>query len=156
MGGGRQMLKTNTTGTKYDPIDTWAGHRQDGKDLIEEWKRDKSSRGLAFSVVQNNEELSRVNVDKVDYLLGIFANGHISMDWNREKGPKGQPSLEDMTVTALKILQKSKDGYLLVVYLHFTKKKKSCINWIYQVIIFRSREDLLIMLIIVVTLLKHY
>ncbi|XP_003694815.1 alkaline phosphatase [Apis florea] len=115
MGGGRQMLKTNTTGTKYDPIDTWAGHRQDGKDLIEEWKRDKSSRGLAFSVVQNNEELSRVNVDKVDYLLGIFANGHISMDWNREKGPKGQPSLEDMTVTALKILQKSKHGYLLVV-----------------------------------------
>ncbi|KAG9429352.1 alkaline phosphatase [Apis mellifera carnica] len=115
MGGGRQMLKTNATGTEYDPIDEWAGHRQDGKDLIEEWKRDKSSRGLAFSVVQNNEELSRVNIDKIDYLLGIFANGHISMDWNRKKGPKGQPSLEDMTVTALKILQKSKYGYLLVV-----------------------------------------
>lgn len=119
MGGGRQMLKTNATGTEYDPIDEWAGHRQDGKDLIEEWKRDKSSRGLAFTVVQNNEELSRVNIDKIDYLLGIFANGHISMDWNRKKGPKGQPSLEDMTVTALKILQKSKYGYLLVVWSSF-------------------------------------
>ncbi|XP_017759952.1 PREDICTED: alkaline phosphatase-like [Eufriesea mexicana] len=115
MGGGRQMLKSNATGTEFDPIDTWAGQRKDGKDLIEEWKRDKRSRKLSFDVVQNNEELSRVNVDKVDYLLGIFANGHISMDWKREKGPKGQPSLEEMTVTALKILQKSKNGYLLVV-----------------------------------------
>lgn len=56
MGGGRQMLKTNATGTEYDPIDEWAGHRQDGKDLIEEWKRDKSSRGLAsvlFKITKN-------------------------------------------------------------------------------------------------------
>ncbi|CAL7933290.1 unnamed protein product [Xylocopa violacea] len=115
MGGGRQMMKSNATGTEFDPIDTWAGHREDGRDLIEEWKRDKLTRNLSFDVVQNNEQLSRVDVDKTDYLLGIFANGHISMDWNREKGPKGQPSLEEMTVTALKILQKSKHGYLLVV-----------------------------------------
>lgn len=115
MGGGRQMLKSNATGTEFDPIDTWAGHREDGRDLIEYWKQDKALRKLSFEVVQNNEELSRVNTDKVDYLLGLFANGHISMDWNREKGPKGQPSLEEMTVTALKILQKSKEGYLLVV-----------------------------------------
>ena len=118
MGGGRQMLKSNATGTEFDPIDTWAGHREDGRDLIEDWKRDKASRKLSFEVVQNNEELSRVNTDEVDYLLGLFANGHISMDWNREKGPKGQPSLEEMTVTALKILQKSKEGYLLVVFLY--------------------------------------
>ncbi|KOC68544.1 Alkaline phosphatase, tissue-nonspecific isozyme [Habropoda laboriosa] len=115
MGGGRQMMKSNATGTEFDPVDAWAGQRKDGRDLIEEWKRDKVSRKLSFDIVQNNEELSRVNVKKVDYLLGIFANGNINMDWNREKGPKGQPSLEEMTVTALKILQKSKHGYLLVV-----------------------------------------
>lgn len=110
------MLKSNATGTEFDPIDEWAGQRWDGRDLIEEWKRDKKSRKLSFDVVRNNEELSRVNVDKIDYLLGIFANGHIGMDWNREKGPKGQPSLEEMTVKALKMLQKSKNGYLLVVF----------------------------------------
>nr|XP_033187513.1 alkaline phosphatase-like [Bombus vancouverensis nearcticus] len=115
MGGGRQMLKSNATGTEFDPIDNWAGQRNDGRDLIEEWKRDKVARNLSFKIVQNNEELFRVDTDKVDYLLGVFANGHISMDWNREKGPKGQPSLEEMTVTALKILQKSKHGYLLMV-----------------------------------------
>ncbi|XP_076182344.1 alkaline phosphatase, tissue-nonspecific isozyme isoform X2 [Ptiloglossa arizonensis] len=115
MGGGRQTMKSNATATEFDPIDTWACKRQDGRDLIEEWRRDKESRNLLYSVVENNEQLSRVNTRKVDYLLGIFANGHISMDWNREKGPKGQPSLEQMTVTALKILQRSKHGYLLVV-----------------------------------------
>ncbi|XP_076763625.1 alkaline phosphatase, tissue-nonspecific isozyme [Xylocopa sonorina] len=115
MGGGRQMMKSNATATEFDPIDTWAGHREDGRDLIEQWRQDKRSRKLSFDVVQNNEQLSKVDVDKTDFLLGIFANGHISMDWNREKGPKGQPSLEEMTVTALRILQKCKNGFLLVV-----------------------------------------
>ncbi|XP_033336693.2 alkaline phosphatase [Megalopta genalis] len=115
MGGGRQVLKTNATGTEFDPIDTWAGSRQDGRDLIEEWRKEKTARNVPFAVVQNNEELFKLNTDKVDYVLGIFANGHISMDWKREKGPKGQPSLEEMTVAALKILRRSKKGYLLVV-----------------------------------------
>lgn len=115
MGGGRQMLKSNVSGGEFDPIDAWACYRQDGRDLIAEWTRDKSGRNLAYSVVQNNEELSRLDIDNVDYLLGIFANGHIEMDWKRERGPKGQPSLEEMTVAALRILQKSKRGYFLMV-----------------------------------------
>lgn len=115
MGGGRQMMKSNVTAKKFDPIDTWACYRQDGRDLIDVWTRDKAGRHLAYSVVQNNEQLSQVDTDNVDYLLGIFANGHIEMDWKREKGPKGQPSLEEMTVTALRILQKSKEGYFLMI-----------------------------------------
>ncbi|XP_012060588.1 PREDICTED: alkaline phosphatase, tissue-nonspecific isozyme [Atta cephalotes] len=115
MGGGRQVMKSNVSASEFDPIDTWACYRQDGRDLINEWMRDKSDRNLAYKIVQNNEELSRVDIDNVDYLLGIFANGHIAMDWKREQGPKGQPSLEEMTVTALRILQKSKQGYFLMV-----------------------------------------
>ncbi|XP_024877560.1 alkaline phosphatase isoform X1 [Temnothorax curvispinosus] len=115
MGGGRQVMKSNVSAGEFDPIDTWACYRQDGRDLIDEWMRDKSSRNLAYKVVQNNEELSQVDIDNVDYLLGIFANGHIEMDWKRERGPKGQPSLEEMTVAALRILQKSKQGYFLMV-----------------------------------------
>ncbi|XP_018303124.1 alkaline phosphatase isoform X1 [Mycetomoellerius zeteki] len=115
MGGGRQVMKSNVSAGEFDPIDTWACYRQDGRDLIDEWMRDKSNRNLAYKVVQNNEQLSRVDIDNVDYLLGIFANGHIPMDWKRERGPKGQPSLEKMTVMALRILQKSKQGYFLMV-----------------------------------------
>lgn len=117
MGGGRQVMKSNVSSDEFDPIDTWACYRQDGRDLIHEWIKDKSSRNLAYKVVQNNKELSQVDIDNVDYLLGIFANGHIEMDWKRQRGPKGQPSLEEMTVMALRILQKSKQGYVLMVRL---------------------------------------
>nr|XP_050850797.1 alkaline phosphatase-like [Vespula vulgaris] len=115
MGGGRQTLKSNVKPGKYDPIDTWACYSTDGRDLIRDWVKDKRRRDLSYEVVENNEQLYKVDTNKVDYLLGVFANGHIQMDWEREKGPEGQPSLEEMTVTALKILQKSTNGYLLMV-----------------------------------------
>ncbi|XP_032670591.1 alkaline phosphatase-like [Odontomachus brunneus] len=115
MGGGRQVMKSNVSADEFDPVDSWACYRRDGRDLIDEWIRDKSDRMLAHSVVQNNEELSRLDIDNVDYLLGIFANGHIEMDWKRKRGPKGQPSLEQMTTAALRILQKSPQGYFLMV-----------------------------------------
>ncbi|XP_011495250.1 PREDICTED: alkaline phosphatase [Ceratosolen solmsi marchali] len=115
MGGGRQMLQTVVNTTESDPIDTWAGRRRDGRNLISDWMADKKSRKASFSVVQNNEELAEINYDKIDFLLGIFANGHIPMDYKRDNGTNGQPSLEEMTVAALKILKKSNNGFLLVV-----------------------------------------
>ncbi|XP_015115927.1 alkaline phosphatase, tissue-nonspecific isozyme isoform X2 [Diachasma alloeum] len=115
MGGGRQMLKSNATGTKSDPIDTWACYSSDGRDLLSYWKNDKEERNLRYKLVQNNRELRSVDPEEVDYLMGIFANGHISMDWNRNTGPAGQPSLEEMTKMAVRVLQKEKKGFLLVV-----------------------------------------
>lgn len=47
--------------------------------------------------------------------MGIFANGHMSMEYKRDNGPKGQPSLEEMTKAAIKILKKCTKGFLLVV-----------------------------------------
>lgn len=111
------MLQTNVNTTENDPIDRWASQRKDGRNLISDWVTDKKSRAASFSVVQNNEELAYVNYDEVDFLLGIFANGHLSMDYKRDKGGKGQPSLEEMTIAALKILRKANNGYLLVVRL---------------------------------------
>lgn len=115
MGGGRQMLQSNATGTDEDPIDLTHCYSQDGRDLIKDWAADKEKRNFTYNVAQNNEELFNVNTKDTDFLLGIFANEHMSMDWNRNTGPKGQPSLENMTTTAIKILQKSKKGFVLMV-----------------------------------------
>lgn len=115
MGGGRQMLQSHAKAMEFDPIDTWACYSRDGRDLIREWTADKTSKKSTYSVLQNNEQLRNLDADSVDYVLGIFANGHISMDWERNTGPKGQPSLEEMTIAALRVLNKSKSGYLLVV-----------------------------------------
>lgn len=134
MGGGRQMLVSNVTASKFDPIDNWACYSTDGRNLIKDWASDKKHRMKSYKIIQNNEELANVNPDDVEFLLGIFANGHLNMDWQRETGPKGQPSLEDMTTMAIKVLRKSQNGYLLVVIryiLNIIKLLNSMIIFIY-------------------------
>ncbi|XP_046488848.1 alkaline phosphatase isoform X1 [Neodiprion pinetum] len=115
MGGGRQQLQSNSTGLENDEVNTWSCYRQDGRKLIDEWAADKTARNFSNVVVQNNEELFSVDTENTDFLMGIFNNAHLSMDWNRDTGPKGQPSLENMTVAAIKILQKAEKGFVLAV-----------------------------------------
>lgn len=125
LGGGRQVLQSNVKGTESDPIDNWACYSKDGRDLIEDWKKDKESINATYAFVQNREELSRVNPVKTEFLLGIFANSHISMDYKRDKGPKGQPSLEEMTIAAVKVLRRGKKGFVLMVRINFFNKLNS-------------------------------
>lgn len=58
-----------------------------------------------------------VNYDEIFLIfVGIFANGHMNYEDIRDKSPKGMPSLQEMTSTAIKILSRNKDdGFLLVV-----------------------------------------
>ncbi|XP_026477992.1 LOW QUALITY PROTEIN: alkaline phosphatase, tissue-nonspecific isozyme-like [Ctenocephalides felis] len=115
MGGGRQCLVSNSNGSDADPIDTWACISKDGRDLISEWKRDKEDRKLKHSVVQNTAELQKIDPSETDYVFGIFANGHLKYEVERDKSPQGMPSLKEMTDAAIKILQKNKNGFILVV-----------------------------------------
>lgn len=48
-------------------------------------------------------------------ITGIFANGHMSMEHERDKGPEGMPSISDMLEAAIKVLKKNKKGYFLMV-----------------------------------------
>lgn len=141
MGGGRQCLVSNVTGTDADPLDTWACYSKDGRNLIRDWSNDKMSRNLKYAVVQNNNELDNLDTDNTDYVLGmhstqfiglkinsignviiiiccfagIFANGHMKYDFERDIGPKGMPSLMNMTEKAIKILKRHTNGFVLVV-----------------------------------------
>lgn len=70
MGGGRQCLLSNVSDTPADPIDRWSCVSADGRDLIRDWASDKEKRKLHHATVTNNEELERLNVENVDYVLG--------------------------------------------------------------------------------------
>lgn len=48
-------------------------------------------------------------------LTGIFANGHLKYDHERNNGSSGMPSIEKMTATAISILSKNPKGFILVV-----------------------------------------
>nr|XP_049700424.1 alkaline phosphatase-like [Helicoverpa armigera] len=117
MGGGRQQLISNATGTDIDPISTspWTCYRQDGRNLIKTYMIDKKTRNLKHEVVMNNKELNEVDFDETDYLLGIFSNEHLSYEHLRNKSPEGMPSISEMVTAAIKVLQKNKNGYFLMV-----------------------------------------
>ncbi|KAJ6640159.1 Alkaline phosphatase, tissue-nonspecific isozyme, partial [Pseudolycoriella hygida] len=115
MGGGRQCLVSNVTETVNDPIDTWSCVSMDGRNLIDDWKRDKAERGLRATVLQNNYDLSKMDPMKTDFVLGIFANGHLNYEHERSNGSTGMPSLKQMTSAAISVLSKNPKGFILVV-----------------------------------------
>lgn len=87
--------------------------RKDGRNLVDEWMqidRDNSS------FVRNTAELLNVDRQEVDRLLGLFALNHMSYSSLRDKSPSGEPSLKQMTIAALEVLQRdSGHGFVLMV-----------------------------------------
>lgn len=114
MGGGRRCF----FGPNFvDPGPTGLpGVRQDGRNLIDQWleqKRAHNDKNFAF--VNSTQDLRSVDVDKTDHLLGLFSFSHMNYEELRDTGPNGEPSLTEMTETAIRILSKNPLGYVLLV-----------------------------------------
>jgi alkaline phosphatase len=117
MGGGRWYLLPKT---QFDPeYPTLAGKRSDGRDLTAEWVASSSGRSNA-KYVWNKNDFDAVTASNTDYLLGLFEPEHMNYEADRathdaanNKG--GEPSLTDMTLKALDILKKNKNGFFLHV-----------------------------------------
>lgn len=110
-----------------------AGWRGDGQNLVEKWLSNHKSMGNA-TYAWNRDELLAVDPEKTDYLLGLFNEGHCSFhgDLKREGRDKIEPTLTEMTEVAIKMLQKSENGFFLFVEgaridmaHHDTKARKS-------------------------------
>lgn len=120
MGGGRQCLVAGVEATPDDPIDAWSCVRSDGRDLVDEWRRDKAERfggKRHAAVVQTRGELETAmrRSDGVDYLLGVFANGNMQYEHERNNGTAGQPSIVEMTEAAIAVLSRNAHGFILMV-----------------------------------------
>ncbi|XP_017868774.1 PREDICTED: membrane-bound alkaline phosphatase [Drosophila arizonae] len=115
LGGGRQMFLNETVRDEVGH----PGYRQDGRNLIKDWLADKQAQNASASYVWSRKGLTEVDLDNTDYLLGLFANGHLPYDGDRERSPKNShladPSLTELTEAALKILRKNEKGYFLFV-----------------------------------------
>ncbi|XP_065157100.1 alkaline phosphatase-like [Atheta coriaria] len=113
MGGGRQMLQSNAVNRTKDFVDTWACYSRDGRQLINGWVSDKMTRNVSHQFLENSSDIEKMKI--TDYTLGIFANGHMNMEHERDKGHGGMPSLSYMTEAAIKLLEKRNTGYVLLV-----------------------------------------
>nr|XP_022913120.1 alkaline phosphatase-like isoform X2 [Onthophagus taurus] len=113
MGGGRRHWLPKVAN---DPeLTKEEGRRLDGRNLIDDWLRDKRRRQLKAEYVWNKGQLDKINPNEVDYLLGLFAYSHMDFEADRDPGAQGDPSLADMTRSALSILQKNNKGFFLFV-----------------------------------------
>lgn len=122
MGGGARKLLPNGT------IDSagYVGERLDDRNLINEWLVGKNG---TSKYVYNAQHLKDLNVDNTDNLIGIFANDHLSYNLDNDGS---QPTLEEMTDSAIRVLQKESNGFFLFVEggridhaHHETKAKKA-------------------------------
>lgn len=68
LGGGRRHWLPKVS---RDPEDAaQEGRRADGKNLIDDWVRDKRRRGLRAEYVWNKRQLDQLDLTRVDRLLG--------------------------------------------------------------------------------------
>lgn len=106
MGGGRRYFLPNTTlDPETNKTDTY--QRQDGLDLIQEWKDEKKDRGVGHEYAWNKDTFDAIDARYTDYVLGLFEPSHMAYELDRDKsGPTGEPSLSEMTRKAIQVLKK--------------------------------------------------
>ena len=109
LGGGRKHFLPNTV---MDPeLKAETGARSDGRDLTAEWV----SRREGAAYVWNSEALDGLDLTGIRYLLGLFEFEHMQWDSERDRDVAGEPSLAEMTATAIEILSRNDKGFVLVV-----------------------------------------
>ena len=130
LGGGRESwCPGNKAGDRVKwcykhrpkPASSWNCSRLDGQDLISEFLQ-KNKKFYEFKnkkgkYVSNRKELLDLDVNKVDYLLGLFSDSYMKYENDREEddSPDKEPSLAEMTRVAINVLKKNKEGFFLMV-----------------------------------------
>lgn len=108
-GGGRGNFMT---AEQADPEDeTQTGSRADGRDLVGEWQA-KHDDGV---YVWNQEGFDAIDPANVSRAFGLFNRSHMQYEADRETDAAGEPSIAEMTVKAIELLQKNENGFVLMV-----------------------------------------
>jgi alkaline phosphatase len=109
MGGGRSaFLPTSSRDPEYPKK---SGQRADGRDLIGEWK----ARHPDGAFVWNEAQLKALDLSRTPRLLGLFEPSHMNFEHDRLRDAAGEPSLAEMTATAIKVLGQNPKGFFLMV-----------------------------------------
>ena len=112
LGGGRKnFINATETDEEGRP-----GTRTDGRNLINEWMTERNQKAKA-KFIWHKQQLNEIDFDKTDYLMGLFESDHCmyNLDILNNNLQNQEPSLTDMTVAAIKMLQKEENGFFLFV-----------------------------------------
>jgi alkaline phosphatase len=109
MGGGRRnFLPAGVADPEYPKK---SGARLDGRNLIAEW----TAKHPGGKYVWNTAQLDALDLAHTPRLLGLFEPSHMQYEHERSKGPGGEPSLAQMTRSAIEVLKQNPNGFFLMV-----------------------------------------
>ncbi|MCK5041476.1 MAG: alkaline phosphatase [Sphingomonadales bacterium] len=109
LGGGRATFTPNTVN---DPeYSDQQGIREDNNNLTEQWLENLNN----ADYVWNKQGFDNVDVANTDHLLGLFEPSVMQYEADRNDEASGEPSLTEMTKTAIEILSKNDGGYYLMI-----------------------------------------
>ncbi|MGD9161931.1 MAG: alkaline phosphatase, partial [Desulfobacteraceae bacterium] len=106
LGGGGSNLLPAGAEYKSSGGGIWRGRRKDSENLINILQK----RGYSF--ISSRDELEKLGDEKV---WGIFNEGNLVPDIDRDELNPSQPSLAEMTEKAIKVLSKNEKGFFLMV-----------------------------------------
>lgn len=86
------------------------GERLDGSNLINSWKKSKREKG---KYIYDKKGLLNLDINATEYVLGLFEPSHLQ--YNLDTNHDTDPTLSELTVTAINLLKKEKRGYFLFV-----------------------------------------
>ncbi len=108
LGGGRSFfLPAQVQDPEYPEQ---AGKRSDGRDLTQEWLSKPGAR-----YVWNRAQFDALDTSADGPVLGLFEPSHMKFEVDRAGDGAGEPSLAEMTRTAIELLQRNENGYYLMV-----------------------------------------
>lgn len=108
LGGGRTGFMP--AGQPDPQREGFFGQRLDGRDLVAEWLTLPDS-----AYVWNATALAAVDARRTRRLLGLFNPTHMEYDHDRRQSGVDEPSLAQMTATAIRVLDREPKGYFLMV-----------------------------------------
>jgi alkaline phosphatase len=109
MGGGRtEFMRAG----EDDPVETGkVGQRLDGRDLIAEWKHGHPQGAYVWS----GQQLKSLDLTRTPQLLGLFNASHLNYEHERVNDKLDEPSLAEMTTSAIEVLRQNPNGFFLMV-----------------------------------------
>lgn len=110
LGGGRANFLPSDMADPEEP--EIMGRRGDGRDLTRDWL---DRYGNSGAYVWNAEQFAAIDPAETKHLLGLFEPSHLEFEADRPDDRAGEPSLADLTVKAIDILEQDTDGYFLMV-----------------------------------------
>ncbi len=110
-GGRRHFLPKDEAFNSLDASSAVEGDRTDSRDLTAEWQT-KYPNGV---YVFDQTGFEGIDTESTERVFGLFNESHMQYEADRENDIAGEPSISEMTETAINVLDNNDKGFFLMV-----------------------------------------